>query len=268
MADVIVGARGRSVSTTSQQGVRVRERTRQGPMSGPSMALISRSPRGRDGRYGRRVGVWQVDARADDLRPGDAVERSRPLVGARLSGDRMPASARRSIGEVQMVFQNPHASLNPRRTVGQSVAEGIRTHRLVDADRVDRRCRNCSRRSDSTRAIRSATRTSSRAVSCSAWGSRGRWPSSPACWFAMSRSPPSTSRYRAQVLNLLNRLKDAAGAVHRLHRARSGCRAAHVRPDRDDVPRRRSSKTVMATTCTARQRIHTPGLCSRPFRRS
>ncbi|WP_094770596.1 ABC transporter ATP-binding protein [Microbacterium gorillae] len=32
---------------------------------------------------------------------------------------------------VQMVFQDPHASLDPRRSVGESIAEGIRTHKLL-----------------------------------------------------------------------------------------------------------------------------------------
>ncbi|MDR2998932.1 MAG: ATP-binding cassette domain-containing protein [Microbacterium sp.] len=41
--------------------------------------------------------------------------------------------------EVQMVFQDPHASLDPRRSVGQSIAEGITTHRLLPASKVEAR---------------------------------------------------------------------------------------------------------------------------------
>lgn len=41
--------------------------------------------------------------------------------------------------EVQMVFQDPHASLDPRRTVGQSIAEGILTHRLRPRDQIEDR---------------------------------------------------------------------------------------------------------------------------------
>jgi oligopeptide/dipeptide ABC transporter ATP-binding protein len=52
----------------------------------------------------------------------------------------MNAAQRKALHRnIQMVFQDPHASLNPRRTVGQSVAEGIRTHRLIVPDKVDGR---------------------------------------------------------------------------------------------------------------------------------
>jgi oligopeptide/dipeptide ABC transporter ATP-binding protein len=33
---------------------------------------------------------------------------------------------------VQIVFQDPHASLNPRRTVRQSIADGLRLHRICE----------------------------------------------------------------------------------------------------------------------------------------
>jgi oligopeptide/dipeptide ABC transporter ATP-binding protein len=41
--------------------------------------------------------------------------------------------------QIQLVFQNPHASLNPRRSVRDSVAEGIVTHGLAPRGDVDRR---------------------------------------------------------------------------------------------------------------------------------
>ena len=49
------------------------------------------------------------------------------------------ASKRRFHRAVQLVFQNPHASLNPRRNVKDSIAEGIITHDLVAADRIEQR---------------------------------------------------------------------------------------------------------------------------------
>ena len=41
--------------------------------------------------------------------------------------------------KVQMVFQDPFSSLNPRMTVGQTLGEAIRVHKLRPADQVDDR---------------------------------------------------------------------------------------------------------------------------------
>ena len=42
-----------------------------------------------------------------------------------------PAELRSARRRMQIVFQDPFASLNPRRTVGASVAEGLEIHRLA-----------------------------------------------------------------------------------------------------------------------------------------
>jgi oligopeptide/dipeptide ABC transporter ATP-binding protein len=41
--------------------------------------------------------------------------------------------------KIQMIFQDPYASLNPRMTVSEIVAEGIKTHKLLEGDAIDAR---------------------------------------------------------------------------------------------------------------------------------
>ena len=41
--------------------------------------------------------------------------------------------------DVQMIFQDPYASLNPRMTVAEIIAEGIKTHKLLAGDDVSER---------------------------------------------------------------------------------------------------------------------------------
>ena len=66
-----------------------------------------------------------------------------PTAGAVLvEGKVLPA--RRSAADrrrVQMIFQDPYSSLNPRMTVHQALGELLRVHHLVPRNRVDERCR-------------------------------------------------------------------------------------------------------------------------------
>jgi oligopeptide/dipeptide ABC transporter ATP-binding protein len=62
-----------------------------------------------------------------------------------LEGKPLPALRRRartrSEAKVQMVFQNPFASLNPRRTIGSQIADGLA---MAEVPKADRRARTAS----------------------------------------------------------------------------------------------------------------------------
>ncbi len=67
----------------------------------------------------------------------------RPTAGE-LRFDGQPLDVRRSRADrrrIQMVFQDPYTSLNPRRTVRQTLAELLRVHDLVPSEAIEGRCR-------------------------------------------------------------------------------------------------------------------------------
>jgi ABC-type glutathione transport system ATPase component len=75
---------------------------------------------------------------------------------------------------IQIVFQNPYASLNPRFTIGQTLVEPMRIHGIgADLSEREQRARTAAaRRWAWTDAPSASTRTSSPAASASAWPSR------------------------------------------------------------------------------------------------
>ncbi|OUO19544.1 oligopeptide/dipeptide ABC transporter ATP-binding protein [Collinsella sp. An307] len=50
-----------------------------------------------------------------------------------------PKDRRRMSTDIQLIFQDPYASLNPRMTIGQIVAEPILTNNILPKDKVDAR---------------------------------------------------------------------------------------------------------------------------------
>ena len=78
----------------------------------------------------RRVGLWQDDPAALDRRP----DRRRRAGAIRLGGQdlarRAGASLQRCAAELGMVFQDPQASLNPRRRVGRALEKALRARGL------------------------------------------------------------------------------------------------------------------------------------------
>ncbi|HKN96063.1 MAG TPA: oligopeptide/dipeptide ABC transporter ATP-binding protein [Pseudonocardiaceae bacterium] len=67
----------------------------------------------------------------------------RPDAGTvRYAGTVLPARRRGAQHRaIQMVFQDPYSSLNPRMTVGQTLGELLRYHKLVPRNKVADRCR-------------------------------------------------------------------------------------------------------------------------------
>ncbi len=66
-----------------------------------------------------------------------------PTAGEVLFGTEVLAAkrTREQRRHVQMVFQDPFSSLNPRMTVGQILRELLRLHKMVPPARIDARCR-------------------------------------------------------------------------------------------------------------------------------
>ena len=92
------------------------------------------------------------------------------------SGTRGGISHRDLHRQMQMVFQDSYASLNPRLPVAMSIAFGPFVHGVGEAGRAEARDGAAARRSGSTRCCSpTATRTSCPAASASASTSPARW---------------------------------------------------------------------------------------------
>jgi oligopeptide/dipeptide ABC transporter ATP-binding protein len=48
-------------------------------------------------------------------------------------------TAKRDPRDIQMIFQDPYTSLNPRMTVTEIISEGIKTHKLLEGDEINER---------------------------------------------------------------------------------------------------------------------------------
>ncbi len=85
----------------------------------------------------RRVGQRQDDARPDAARARSRDERERSqFEGQEITG-RSERELRASCGrQMQIVFQDPHASLNPAMTIGQAVGHPLQIHGLASESRA------------------------------------------------------------------------------------------------------------------------------------
>ena len=139
--------------------------------------------------------------------------------------------------QMQMVFQDPYASLNPRKRVGTIIADPLRIHNMGDRAEVKRRVSELLRaRRALARSTTTAIRTSSRAASGSASASPARSPLHPKLIVADEPVSALDVSIQAQVINLLDDLQDELRPHLPLHRARPRRRAPRLRPHRGDVP--------------------------------
>ncbi|WCM59304.1 ABC transporter ATP-binding protein [Paenibacillus polymyxa] len=67
-----------------------------------------------------------------------APDEGRIMLGSQVLGKRR---SREQHKRIQMVFQNPDSSLNPKHTIRQILAEALLFHKIVDRAQVDKRCR-------------------------------------------------------------------------------------------------------------------------------
>ena len=162
-----------------------------------STACRSTSARARRWRWSasRAAGSRRSGARSSGCRSRPRAARCSRAIDV-FALDR--AALRQLRRRMQIIFQDPYGSLNPRMTVGAAIAEGIEIHRLATGAEVGRRVgARCWRRSGSIRATRARypARVLRRAAAAHRHraGARGGAARSSS---ATSRSRRSTSRCR------------------------------------------------------------------------
>ena len=116
---------------------------------------------------------------------------------------------------MQMIFQDPYASLDPRQTVGQAIAEPMLVHGIADAREAARSRRAALREGRAwSPAMARRCRTSSPAASASASPSPARWRLAPKLIVADEAVSALDVSVKAQILNLMLDLQAELGLAY------------------------------------------------------
>ena len=152
-------------------------------LPGETLGLVGESGCGKS-TFGRAL------LRLTQPTSGQVLFRSQDL--AKLSSKQLREQRR----HLQIIFQDPYASLNPRMTVGQIVGEPLDTFRLARGAEAERRVQELLRLSGSVSAISNVIHTSSRVDSASGLASRVPSRSIPISSSPMSQSQRSMSQFK------------------------------------------------------------------------
>ena len=125
-ADVMLEARGLHVDFSTRKGSRARalDGVDLTVRRGEILAVVGESGSGKTTLVRALIGLQRPSA-------GEVLVGGEPL-------DYGSRGLRRLRSRVQMILQDAAGALNPRQTVYESVAEGIRLHKLADTDREGR----------------------------------------------------------------------------------------------------------------------------------
>ena len=179
-----------------------------------------------------------------------------------------PSKMRAMRRDMQIVFQDPYASLNPKMPVNDIIAEPLQGARPV---RQARRARTRSPRCSSEVGLRPRARQPlpARVLRRSAPARRhrpGARPRTRASWCSTSRCRRSTSASRPASSTCSRELQDRLGAGVPVRRPRPVGGAPHLRPGGRDVPRQDRRDRAARRRSTTAPPTRTRRRCCRPCR--